>query len=248
MVYKTNKKVVVFCSVIVFIFHLTSATDIFTCETPDAWLSADSSFQRPGSSENVAYLNTLRGMRWLDGKVKYTLDRSLNHHDKQEVSKAMAEYHAKTCVRFEPKQSSDPDYVNIEIDNSVCGVAQVCRIGGKQFARIGKNCRSMPTIVHELGHTLCLHHEHQRMDRHKYLNFRDCPEDSVHPKIPYSTPSGLYDYQSIMHYQCNSCKAGWPTQPDVQKCGMDVNNGLSVLDADHINEMYNCQGMPSAGL
>ncbi|ODM87667.1 hypothetical protein Ocin01_19015 [Orchesella cincta] len=54
-------------------------------------------------------------------------------------------------------------------------------------------------------------------------------------------PMGLYDYNSQMHAQCNSCE-GFPSRESVTSCGPDATPGLSVLDADNINYIYNCQG------
>ncbi|ODM89779.1 Zinc metalloproteinase nas-1 [Orchesella cincta] len=84
------------------------------------------------------------------------------------------------------RQPWDPDYVNIEINETTCGYSNVCRLGGYQFAQFGQNCRNMNTMIHELGHSLCLGHEHQRQDRNFYLEFNGCPPDSIHPAQDYT--------------------------------------------------------------
>jgi len=100
-------------------------------------------------------------------------------------------------------------------------------------------------MIHELGHTLCLFHEQQRKDRDDYLSFADCPEDSKFEILEESEdPSslGIYDFGSQMHYQCGFCNTGWPRIPGVTKCGVDLTPGLSILDVDNINRIYDCQG------
>ncbi|ODM94828.1 hypothetical protein Ocin01_11859 [Orchesella cincta] len=54
-------------------------------------------------------------------------------------------------------------------------------------------------------------------------------------------PMGIYDYGSQMHSKCESCEGGRPNTENVYKCGEDVTSGLSVLDVDKINSLYNCQ-------
>ncbi|CAL8148646.1 unnamed protein product [Orchesella dallaii] len=159
-----------------------------------------------------------------------------------EVKKAFEEFHSKTCVRFVPWKEGerDRDFVSIEVDNKICGISNVCKIGGKQYAKFGGECRTMTTMVHELGHTLCLAHEHQRSDRDDYLNFRNCSE---HPrKLRNTRHSSVYDYASQMHYECGFCGGGWATTEDIRKCGPDFSRGLSILDVEVINSLYNCQG------
>ncbi|CAL8146289.1 unnamed protein product [Orchesella dallaii] len=181
-----------------------------------------------------------RGQLWPNGIVKYKFHSSLTLRDMYEVKKAFEEFHSKTCVRFEPWQEGDRDFVSIEVHNRVCGKSNVCKIGGYQYARFGGSCRTMSTMVHELGHTLCLAHEHQRSDRDDYINFRNCSE---HPrKLRNTRHSSVYDYASQMHYECDFCGGGWATADDVRKCGPDFSSGLSILDVEVINSLYNCQG------
>ncbi|CAL8133233.1 unnamed protein product [Orchesella dallaii] len=102
----------------------------------------------------------------------------------------------------------------------------------------------MSTMVHELGHTLCLGHEHQRRDRDKYISYADCDEKGSIPKkrrLQFYNANGIYDYASQMHYECDSCElGGWPTSPGF--CGAQLTPGLRTLDADAINALYDCHG------
>ncbi|ODM96985.1 Zinc metalloproteinase nas-1, partial [Orchesella cincta] len=217
-----------------------------SCETPDEWLAGNTEIQvadrDQGQTENnIAQEVSNRWSTWPNGVVKYTIHSSLTLEDTSEILKAFDEYHKKTCIRFEPWQEGDTDFVSIEVDENVCGFANVCKIGGPQVVMFGKDCRNMKTMIHQLGHALCLGHEHQRPDRDSYLNFSSC---SNNPKKirSFRRPMGLYDYNSQMHAQCNSCKGGFPSREGVNICGPDATPGLSVLDSDNINYIYNCQG------
>ncbi|ODM94824.1 Zinc metalloproteinase nas-14 [Orchesella cincta] len=207
------------------IITLSKLANCYTCDTSDDWL-------------NVTQLET-----WPNGVVKYKLHASLTLRDTTEVQNAFEEFHTKTCIRFEPWQEGDLDFVSIEVNNSVCGAANVCKIGGYQVVQFGKDCRSKANIVHQLGHTLCLGDEHQRPDRDLHLNFSSCADDLIPGKIEsYGFPMGIYDYASQMHSECGSCQGGWATDGYVEKCGQQISAGLSVLDVDKLNSLYNCQG------
>lgn len=94
-------------------------------------------------------------------------------------------------------------------------------------------------MVHELGHTVCLGHEHARDDRDDYLNYPCNPSNAGSKSVGYDTLGMLYDYKSSMHYGCSDCML--PKMGDVTKdmCGGDY---LSVLDVEKINAFYDCSG------
>ncbi|CAL8105794.1 unnamed protein product [Orchesella dallaii] len=133
--------------------------------------------------------------------------------------------------RFEPAKEDDIDFLSIEVDNEVCGSANVCNLGNAsyQFAKFGGIFRNMSTMVNELGHTLCLGHEHQRRDREKYVSYADCDEKGSIPKKrrpQFYYANGIYDYASQVHYECDSCElGGWPTSPGF--CGVQLTPGLT---------------------
>jgi len=234
------------------ISNLHTFVTCYTCDTPDSWLQASEAAQNNPtntSSEEfdgkVEFQHLLLGQKWPNGEVKYRIHPSLNTHDISELKKAFEEYHSKTCIRFVPWKTGDADFVSIEIDNRFCGKSNVCKIGNYQYAKIGRECRFMATMVHELGHSLCLAHEHQRVDRANYVHYQQCLGSTVKGRLRKIThnATGIYDYASQMHYECGACTlAGWPTDENVHLCGRDLTPGLSVLDADSINALYNCGG------
>ncbi|ODM94103.1 Embryonic protein UVS.2 [Orchesella cincta] len=172
--------------------------------------------------------------------VAYELDSSLNGNDIIEVQKAFADIQKKTCVRFRPR-STEPNFVRIQNDETVCGVADVCFKGGMQTLKVGGSCRNMSTIIHQLGHTLCLPHEHARPDRDEYVSYDACPPTMVPEKDSFNTRGQLYDYGSRMQLPCGCHGGGFPkSQTQNLQCG--VSTGLSVLDADKLNDFYDCLG------
>ena len=190
--------------------------------------------------ERLAY----KGNKWINGIVPYTIDPKFTPIERKLITKGFEEYAKKTCIRFVPKTSKHRDYVDIQLDDEVCGLANVCRIGGKQFAKIGrkKKCVDLNTILHELGHTICLSHEHKRHDRDDFIDVtKNSDKNNRNNQLAnsdYTTLGLLYDYESVMHYDCpHFFKA---KSAAVKSCGQGEK--LSVLDAEKINSLYSCGG------
>ncbi len=61
--------------------------------------------------------------------------------------------------------------------------------------------------------------------------------------MKFKNDSGIYDYSSQMHFSCGekNCLGGTPLNSVPTACGEDAHSGLSVLDADKINQRYDCQ-------
>lgn len=89
-------------------------------------------------------------------------------------------------------------------------------------------------MVHEMGHVLCFGHEQNRNDKAGWIY--DCSTE----KYEHLNFGHLYDYMSIMQYGCWSCIA--PTREGVSLDQCESRDGLSILDAEKINDMYNCGG------
>ena len=136
-----------------------------------------------------------------------------------------------------------------------CIFCRCCSYVGRQSCRfeqgitIGRSCTSLPTIIHEIGHTVGFWHEQSRPDRDEYIrvlhnniasafksNFDLLPNTSIN-----SLGIG-YDYNSIMHYKeytfgKNGKKTLEALDPSIP-LGRAVE--LSKLDILQTNLLYKC--------
>jgi hypothetical protein len=72
-------------------------------------------------------------------------------------------------------------------------------------SRIDEGAQRQRTVIHEIGHAVGLFHEHAREDRGNFVNIdddniRDGYGHDFDRKVEGADDSGLYDYDSIMHY------------------------------------------------
>ncbi|GFQ74823.1 astacin-like metalloprotease toxin 1, partial [Trichonephila clavata] len=165
----------------------------------------------------------------------------------QLIEKAIAQYNHHTVLRF-VKRTDEPNYVCFLKDKGCYSF--LGRVGGVQNISLGDGCGYVGTIVHQLGHTIGLFHEHQRTDRDKYLNIYRNNVISGQEYHFQKTASynelifTSYDYTSIMHYgeyafskepgklKTMEAKDGTPLKEPYQKPGLTSN------DIKTINKLY----------
>jgi len=150
-------------------------------------------------------------------------------------------------IQFVP-QTTQTNYVTFNFNtgdfSGVCE-SSVGMLGGQQFVGGSVSC-ALGTLVHEMGHTIGLLHEHQRPDRDTYITFTEANVDK--PWIAgnfdffsynYQT-IGLYDYASVMHYPPFAfTKNNLPVLESIPP-GIPLSNttGYSAGDLDTIKRLY----------
>ena len=147
--------------------------------------------------------------KWTGGIVYYAFDASVIENatvkHRTATLDAMAEWATFANLTFIPRVAQ-ANYILIkDVPGLGGGVAALGMAGGAQQFDIGSNAWNRGTLIHELGHTLGLIHEHQRSDRDTFvtINFSNVPGglgDGNFIRIPTSTNNGLYDFLSVMHY------------------------------------------------
>jgi len=159
--------------------------------------------EQPKASVKMQRMVSLNDNKWTDGNVIYEFAPSVTQANREhfvEATKVWADIADITFI--ERTNQTNYIYVNNSTENS----ATLGMVGGKQFLNM-VSWGSKEVIIHELGHSLGMSHEHQRSDRDNYI---DILTDNIKPDKLFvfekNTISnhGAYDFMSVMHYSLNA--------------------------------------------
>lgn len=177
---------------------------------------------------------------WPNATVPYVIDSDLSDLQRQNVESAIAEWNDKTVISLVAR-TAEANYVrfrNIAVGNCRSRVGMV---GGEQVIGLPPTGCSANAVTHEIGHAIGLWHEHQRVDRWKYVsidvgNLDRSLDDwfkAVHPG------SDFYDFASVMHYGALTATANGGFVMETIPPGIDIPAaGLSTGDIDGIARLY----------
>lgn len=156
-----------------------------------------------------------------------------------------------TGLKFNKITSVSGDYVVFEAKTDyVINASPLGKIGGKQLIKLRPDA-SVGNIIHEIGHSLGLWHEHSRPDRDQFITIQgdnidpNCKKEFDLIQDKYSFYGTTYDFGSIMHYDAYAfAKTGLngqklitiKTKPPGQNIGQRT--GLSSGDREGIKKMY----------
>jgi len=192
-------------------------------------------------------------MRWPNNVVPYVYTATFSKEEKEVINAAIADYSAKTCIKFIPR-TNEADYIEF-IKNGGCysywGRANV----GKQPVSLDRGCVYKYIVIHELMHAIGFLHEQSRFDRDDYvkINWDNIQErgKSQFRKKPTSEAQliGPYDLKSVMHYEEYDFSVQWGVKKVMEaKDGtspLSNHDGFTDLDVQKINTLYECQNPSS---
>lgn len=211
----------------------------------DIILSPTQLTTQKGSADNKnarteAAGTALSPTRWTDGIIYYTIDRSLAN--KQIVLDAIAHVQSTTPIRFYQRKDQ-ANYLTFKPSRG--NSSAIGMVGGQQFITLGLGF-TMGGVLHELGHTIGLLHEHTRSDRNNNIkvnlaNVAPAAEPNFQTYQGFAGfDFGLIDFGSIMMMDSYAySKNGLPTMTLFNGFTFTVQrNALSTQDVACITTMY----------
>nr|BAM93569.1 hatching enzyme [Apeltes quadracus] len=178
-------------------------------------------------------------------EVPYVIIGDYDSSERREISAAMDEFKAKTCIHFVPR-GSEAAYLSLETRSGCSSL--VGRIGDKQAVSLQRfGCVQKGIIQHELMHALGFYHEHTRPDRDNYVTIQ---WDNIDSAMQYNfkkqdsdTLNTKYDYSSVMHYGKTAfAKPGTQAITPIPDPNVPIGQRMTLSDIDllRIKKLYKC--------
>lgn len=192
-----------------------------------------------GNSKGGASLS-----RWPGGKIYYTVASNMGSINANKITSAVNEYNSKTNTQWIPR-TNQSNYVEFIFGSSsgYDGWAHIGYLGGKQSISLDQNI-SLGSVIHEMGHTTGLYHEHCRKDRDQYVSIQwnNIQNGQAYNFDIYNsgTDIGPFNINSVMMYWPDSySKNGQPTIKRANGTTFTYNRtGFTTGDINTINTMY----------
>ncbi|MBT2623108.1 M12 family metallopeptidase [Chryseobacterium sp. ISL-6] len=200
----------------------------------DRQLTEDNSVNKGGASLS----------RWPGGKIYYTVASNMGSINANKITNAVNEYNNKTNTQWIPR-TNQTNYVEFIFGSSsgYDGWAHIGYRGGKQNISLDQNI-SLGSVIHEMGHTVGLYHEHCRKDRDQYvgIQWNNIQNGQAYNFDIYDsgTEIGPFNINSVMMYWPDSySKNGQPTIKRANNTYFTYNRtGFTTGDINTIDTMY----------
>lgn len=180
------------------------------------------------------YARQAKSLYWPKGIVPYTIASSVSATHRSRITASIKEWQAKTAIRWVPRKA-EAAYVTFTepVNNNICSADLGHIAGTRRWVYLRDSARNgtcnLGVVVHEMGHTVGLVHEHQRPDRDQYVKITSsCIPTGLSGAFAFTTtPSktvGPYDIASTMHYRSTTL-----TKPGCGGYSITAKNGTALL-------------------
>jgi len=192
--------------------------------------------------------------RWANNTVPYDVSRASPAAIKA-IQGAIKDLNDLTCVRWIPKRATDKFWVKFIVDDGCYSYqGNINRAGGQEIS-LGRGCEYNAIAMHEMMHAMGHIHEHQRVDRDKYITvYLANVDQDMQNNFALSNgvdeemgdvQGGAYCYNSIMHYTgdsfSNNGKPSMVSKLSGVTLGQTTKHGMTDYDVDQIKKYYECK-------
>lgn len=192
--------------------------------------------------------------RWPNNTVYFTINENVTKRER--IVAAIAAYHSNTNIKFE-NRTTEENYVEFTRSSDDGTWSNLGMINGKQKIVLA-DWADEGSVIHEIGHTVGLIHEHSRSDRDQFVKIITSNIQSGKKHnfriVKNSINSSTFDWNSIMLYPYDAFSKN-PTSTDISKLATitkldgtlyPINNtNLSSTDIELINTLYPTGGQIS---
>lgn len=189
----------------------------------------------------MGYLVGALASRWPVTGMPYRLDVSVqgSPHATHVLQAAIAAWNGVSALKLVPDPAKKAvDYVRfVAGPTGSGGLSGLGRVGGRQDVLMDYGWSAAPiALLHEIGHSAGLVHEHQRPDRDNFIKVETIPD--TNPKAQGNigvahggVVVGRYDCRSLMHYTADDPYVGVHPSPVLAACTSISNTtGLTLGD------------------
>ncbi len=203
---------------------------------PASILKADNSGFTKANALGVTYTSSpYYGTKWANAVVPYTIHTNFSASERKNIEFAIKLFNRDSPVKFVIR-TYQTDYVRFE-KSATENSSYVGNNPDMDRQPINIYDTRSGVVLHEMGHAIGLHHEHQRSDRDTWVSLVDPADENdrnyvitVRNASTYNTP---FDYASIMMYETGL------NRNDGKRIQTRNYWGLSTLDVIGIARMYN---------
>ncbi|MET3035463.1 M12 family metallopeptidase [Chryseobacterium sp. NRRL B-14859] len=182
--------------------------------------------------------------RWPSGKIYYTIASNMGSINRDKIINAINQYNSSTNTQWIAR-TNQSNYVQFIFGSQTGsdGWAHIGYRGGVQTISLDQYI-SVGSVIHEMGHTVGLYHEHTRQDRDQYVriiwdNIQNGQSYNF-DKYTSGVDIGPFNINSVMMYWPTSySRNGQPTITRANGSSFTYNRtGFTTGDINTINAMY----------
>ncbi|MCL8535440.1 M12 family metallopeptidase [Chryseobacterium gallinarum] len=181
---------------------------------------------------------------WPSGNIYYTIASNMGSINRDKIINAINQYNSYTNTKWIAR-TNQSNYVQFIFGSQTGsdGWAHIGYRGGVQTISLDQYI-SVGSVIHEMGHTVGLYHEHTRQDRDQYVRILwdniQSGQSYNFDKYTSGVDIGPFNINSVMMY--------WPTsysrngQPTITRANGSsftyTRTGFTTGDINTINAMY----------